>query len=338
MFDMNASRRNFIKHTTRLAFGGMILKDMPSFSTKINPVFVQRAFYTMGTVVSISAYGPAKKEIHHAIIKAQEEFQRIDSLMSVYRSDSHVSRINQFAGKKEVHVDLSVINVLISAKDFYEKTQGAFNVCVEPMMRLWGFRNDARILSQMPNDREIYRAKEAANIRHLVIDEKKNTAGLLHEDASIDLGGIAVGYSVDRAAAILRAEGIENFLINHSGDIFAAGSPPGQKGWIISIPGPKNPTEMITSFSMKDRAVSTSGNYESFVTYHDRHFGHIMDPRTGHPSDRMLSFTAICPTAIDADAYSTGYFCKGTIPADINYVAITSDSNVVMSNNITNNN
>jgi thiamine biosynthesis lipoprotein len=335
---MNTSRRDFLKRATRLAFGGIILKGMPSFSEKTNPILVQRAFYTMGTVVTISAYGTAAKEIHHAITKAQEEFQRIDALMSVYRSDSHVSRINQFAGKKEVHVDRSVINVLVSAKDFFEKTQGAFNVCVEPMMRLWGFRSDSRTLTQMPGDREIYRAQEAAFIGHLVVNERENNASLLSEDASIDLGGIAVGYSVDCAAAILRAEGIENFLINHSGDILAAGAPPDQNGWNISIPDPKNSAEMITNFSIKDRAVSTSGNYESFVTYHDRHFGHIMDPRTGHPSDRKLSFTAICPAAIDADAYSTGFFCNGTIPTGIAYIAVTSDSKIIMSDNITNNN
>jgi thiamine biosynthesis lipoprotein len=328
---MNASRRDFLKNTTRLAFGGLFLKDIPSFSEKTNPVLVQRAFYTMGTIVTITAYGPSAQEIHRAITKTQEEFQRIDELMSVYNPDSHVSMVNHFAGKKEVHVDRFIIDVLISARNFYEKTQGAFNICVEPMMRLWGFRNDARTLQKMPSDREIYRALEASLISHLVINEKENTAGLLHKDASLDLGGIAVGYSVDRAAAIFKAEGIDNFLINHSGDIFAAGSPPGQNGWIISIPDPKNPAEMITSFSIKDRAISTSGNYESFVTIHDKHFGHIMNPQAGYPSDRMQIFTAICSTAIEADAYSTGYFCNGVIPTGIKHVAVMSDSKVVMS-------
>lgn len=328
---MNASRRNFLKNTARLAFGGLILKDLPSFSEKVNPVLVRRAFYTMGTIVTIDAYGPSAQEIHRVITKAQAEFQRIDALMSVYKPDSHVSRINRAAGKEAVHVDNSVLEMLRSAKVFYEHTQGAFNVCVEPMMRLWGFRSDEKTLSKMPSDKEIYRAREASLLRHLVINESENTAGLSHESASVDLGGIAVGHSVDRAASILRSEGIVNFLINHSGDIFAAGSPPDQDGWIISIPDPKNPADFIASFSIKDRAISTSGNYESFVTIHDKHFGHIMDTHTGYPSERMLSFTAICPTAIEADAYSTGYFCRGTVPTEMAFVAVMSDSKVRMS-------
>ena len=335
---MNTSRRDFLKHTTCLAFGGIMLKGLPSFSEKTSPVLVQRAFYTMGTVVKITAYGTSKQELHSAITKVQEEFQRIDAWMSVYRNDSHVSLINQAAGKKEVQVDHAVMDVLCSAKKFNENTQGAFNICVEPMMRLWGFRKDTRALARMPSEREVCQAQEAVSIHNLVIDEKENKAGLLHEEASIDLGGIAVGYSVDRAGAILRSAGITNFLINHSGDILAAGSPPEQDGWLISIPDPKNPKEMITNFSIKDRAVSTSGNYESFVTYHDKHFGHIMDPKTGYPGDRLLSFTAICPTAMEADAYSTGYFCNGIVPTGMAYIAVTSDSDIVMSDNITNTN
>lgn len=328
---MKTSRRDFIKKTARLAFGGMILKGAPSFSTKTNPVLVQRAFYTMGTMVAIDAYGPSAQEIHRVITKAQAEFQRIDALMSVYRPDSHVSRINRAAGKEAVHVDNSVLEILRSAKVCHEHTQGAFNVCVEPLMRLWGFRSEAKTLLKMPSDRDVHRAQEAASSRHLLINESENTIGLSHESASVDLGGIAVGHSVDRAASILRSEGIKNFLINHSGDIFAAGSPPDQSGWIISIPDPQNPAEMIASFSIKDRAISTSANYESFVTIHDKNLGHIMNPWTGYPSDHMLSFTAICSTAIEADAYSTGYFCNGVIPTGIKHIAVMSDSKVVMS-------
>ncbi|MBL7994780.1 FAD:protein FMN transferase [bacterium] len=334
MRDMNASRRDFIKHTARLAFGGLILKAVPSFSANPNPFLVQRAFYTMGTVVTVSAYGTSAKDLHNAITKAREEFQRIDALMSVYRPDSHVSRINRFAGKKDVHVDGSVMDVLISAKQFHKDTQGAFNICVEPMMRLWGFRDNARTLCRLPADRDVYRALEAVSIHHLVISEREKAAGLSNKDAAIDLGGIAVGYSVDRAAAILKSEGVENFLINHSGDIMAIGSPPDQNGWTIGIPDPQNPSEIMKSFSITNQAVSTSGNYESFVVCNDKNFGHILSPETGYPCDRLLSFTAVCSTAIEADAYSTAYFCNGKLPAGIAHVAVTTDSKIVISDTI----
>lgn len=331
---MNASRRDFLKQTTRLTLGGIILGGIPTLSTKTKHAPVHRAFYTMGTIVTIHAYGEESKATHRAISKAQEEFQRIDAWMSVYKPESQVSRINRFAGEKEVEVNQSVLEVLRSARKFYEDTQGAFNVCVEPLMRLWGFRNDPKTLLQLPSDREINRAKEAAAIRHLVINEKENKAGLLHRDASIDLGGIAVGYSVDRAGAILKSEGIDNFLIDHSGDILAAGTPPDQDGWVVSVPDPKKRSEMAASFSIKNRAVSTSGNYESFVLCRDKSIGHIMDPDTGYPSERLLSFTAICPTAMEADAYSTGCFSRGIIPGDMEHVAVTCDSKVVISDTI----
>lgn len=331
---MESSRRNFLKQTACFAFNGLILNNVPLLSAQTRPALVERAFYTMGTIVKISAYGESVRNIHRAITKAQQEFQRLDSAMSVFISDSHVSLINKAAGKNEVPVDQSVIDILRSAKIFCEKTGGAFNICIEPMMRLWGFRNESKTITRLPSDRELYRTVETISINHLVINDGENTAGLSHEGSAIDLGGIAVGYAVDRAAMILKSEGIENFLINHSGDIMATGTPPDQNGWTISIPDPQNPSEIIKSFSIRNQAVSTSGNYESYVAFDDKRFGHILDPQTGYPSDRLLSFTAICSTAMEADAYSTGYFCNGNIPAEMAYIAVTSDLKVFNSANI----
>ncbi|KAB2878822.1 FAD:protein FMN transferase [bacterium] len=331
---MDNSRRNFLKQTACFVFSGTILNNIPYLSAQTRPALVERAFYTMGTIVKISAYGDSVRNIHQAITKAQEEFQRLDSVMSVYRSDSHVSFINKAAGRNEVPVDRSVIDILRSAKIFYEKTGGSFNICIEPMMRLWGFRNESKTISRMPSDRELYRAIETISINHLVINDRGNTAGLSNEGSAIDLGGIAVGYSVDRAAKILQSEGIENFLINHSGDIYASGTPPESSGWVISIPDPQKPSDLIKTVSIRDRAVSTSGNYESFVAHLDKKFGHILDPQTGYPCDRLLSLTTVCSTAMEADAYSTGYFCNGNVPAEMTYIAVTSDAKVFVSNNI----
>lgn len=316
------NRRKFLSRLIAGSAGTLFLpslsqtgfsKTFPSLKTnrEQSRIFVERAFFTMGTIVTISAYGEDEARVHHAVAKAFHAIQEVDDLMSVYKEDSEVSMLNAAAGQEMIRVHTSIIRILSYAKSFSSFTSGSFDITIEPLMQLWGFRNQTKVLSRIPTDREIRQTLDTIGSQNIFIDEKENRVGFLHPNSRIDLGGIAVGYSVDRAVNVLHDEGIESAFINHSGDAFALGSPPDSDGWNIAIPHPQNPDDVIESFTLRDKAVSTSGNYHSYTECQSKRFGHILDPHRGIPGEGMLSATIIADSSIEADALATGLFCMG---------------------------
>ncbi len=303
------SRRRFLGQTLKSAAGLVFLSNPP---LKSGQSYLERSFFTMGTVVTISAYGESRRHVSHAIDKAIQEIQRVDRLMSLYKADSQLARVNSEAGKRAVKVDGDLIDVVQVAKRFHGLTGGSFDITVEPLMRLWGFRHEPPTLSTPPSDSEIRNTLDAVGFTHVFIDEKNQTLSLDHEASKIDLGGIAVGFSVDLAVKSLQSEGVESAFINHSGDAYALGSPEGDSGWRVAIPNPMNPGETVRSLTLSNTAISTSGNYEKFVLSGSRRYGHMLDVQRGIPSEHALSATVIAPTAIEADALSTGIFCMET--------------------------
>lgn len=278
----------------------------------------RRATLTMGSILDVRIFSNDTALAHRAIQSVFEEFRRIDELLSVYRTDSWISKINAHAGRAEVRIPDEVGAILRTAQDYCQRTDGRFNVLVEPLMRLYGFRESAASVS----DNKIADAIDAAKPEHLSVS--KNFAGLSHPGAAIDLGGIGVGYAIDRSVERLREYGITNALINHAGDIFALGEGPEGNGWPISIQDPLDPRGTVMTLELKDTALSTSGNYEKFVTLGDRSIGHILNPINGKNPTRYLSLSVVADTATEADALSTGYFCDDKIPENVRFLALIS--------------
>jgi thiamine biosynthesis lipoprotein len=268
---------------------------------------LERAMFVMGTVVRITVYARSDQLALAATSKAFSEIRRLDHLLSIYRPESDISRINRASGDHAPVIDPEVLNLLEIAAGLSTLTGGAHDITIEPLMKLWGFREESR--PDMPTDAEIIRALECVGLKNLILDRNLNTAGLTKRGACLDLGGIAVGYAVDRAVDILKSSGIQRGFINHSGDAYALGAPPDTDGWEVVIPHPLKPEESIASMRLRDRAISTSGNYEKFVLLDGIRRGHILDPHTGMPGDGCMGMTVIAPRGITADALSTGFFC-----------------------------
>ncbi|MBI3587497.1 MAG: FAD:protein FMN transferase [Ignavibacteriales bacterium] len=307
------TRREFLKRSVQIAPGLVLLSSLPSVlkgkTLSGAPAYVDRACYTMGTVVTLSAYGERYSHVNQAITKAFQEIQRIDNLMSLYKPESRLSLINHNAGKAPVRVERDLINIIVSAKHYYAVTRGEFDITIEPLMKLWGFRKEQPTLDHVPSDKELQSRLDAVGFNNIVVDEREQSVGLINPHSQLDLGGIAVGYSVDRAISILKNEGITSAFLNHSGDAFALGAPENTEGWEIGIPNPHQPNEMMASYIIHDQAVSTSGSYEKYVTVNAERFGHILNPQTGKPGKSMQSATVFAPTSLEADALSTGLFC-----------------------------
>lgn len=264
----------------------------------------------MGSVLHVTVYGESLSHCDEALNNVFAEINTIEKLMSVFDEHSQLSLLNRYSYEREVQVDARILEVLENAKQFYHLTDGAFDVTIEPLMELYGFRDD-KSLHHIPSDKQLATTLDAIGMNNITVNRKQETVNLHHQNTRLDFGGIAVGYAIDRAVKILKFHGVESALINHSGDIFALGSPPDEDSWEVGIVDPLNPEDIIATVRIKNQALSTSGNYENFVNLDGHRIGHLLNPHNGQTASSILSGTTIAPTAIEADALSTGFFVLG---------------------------
>ena len=268
---------------------------------------VRHSTFVMGQIANVTILHRDVAQARRAVTSIFEELRRLERMMSVYDGESEVSAINAAAGRDGVKVSPEMIELLGKSVAASLRSRDALDITVNPLLRLWGFRGESR--PARPSDREVKEALDAVAIGGLKIEGE--TAGLTRSGASIDLGGVAVGYALDRTAAMLRREGITSALIELSGDFHAVGAPPESRGWEIGVQDPRREGGILETLHIRDQALSTSGNYANTVVYDARSYGHIFDPSRGLPAERLLSATVVAPTAFEADAYSTALFVSG---------------------------
>lgn len=262
----------------------------------------------MGTLVSIQAFGSDERMIHAAMNAAFADMRRLDALLSVYNPSSEISEVNAQAGRNAVTVSPETLEILQHALRFSVTTNSVFDCTVEPLMRLWGFRGTDVSCQHPPSDADIQSVLDSIGYKNISVHPESRSVGILKNKGAIDLGGIAVGYSVDRMANILKREGITSAIIDHSGDIAAIGTPPESDGWIIGIPSVWNRGEIIHRLTIRDQAISTSGSSEQYRIVDGRHRSHIIDTASGAPSELRQSVSVIAQSSMTADVYSTALF------------------------------
>ncbi len=264
--------------------------------------------FVMGTKAWITIAGLKDAPAEQAALDAFHEMYRIESVMSNWRDSSEVSRLNHESRGRPLAVSPELFSIVDSSFYYSGKTFGAFDVTVRPLVVLWGFEGGSA--RTIPSDEEIARARALVGYAQVALDKAASTI-TLPPGMEIDLAGIAKGYAVDRAIAVLRKHGVSNAFVNIGGNIFAMGSAPGKSGWPIGIRDPRGGAETVGTLTLRDQAVATSGNYENFVEIEGKRFGHLMDPRTGQPVSAILSVTVVAPTGLESDALSTGLFVLG---------------------------
>jgi len=283
---------------------------------------VQESRILMDTLVSINVYvaKPAHEPtIRRAMTEAFAEMNRLDSLFSAYRADSEVERLNDTATISGVTISADMDSVLQWAQWAAQISNGAFDITVAPILRLWAFGTDSigipapeKIIAQMPR----------VGYKNLVLiadtGAQKKMVVFRQPGMAIDLGGVAKGYVVDRGLAMLRQAGIRDAMITAGGDLRTFASPltAGRRYIWIQHPRPANPDSAAQSFFGRfklegDAAVSTSGDYERFFINANKRYHHIIDPHTGYPSERAISATVIAEISVQADALSTTLFVLG---------------------------
>jgi thiamine biosynthesis lipoprotein len=263
----------------------------------------------MGTSFEIYLYAPDRERASELFEVAFDEIERVEQALSNYRSSSELSRINANAADAPVITDPEVFALLERAFDYSRQSKGAFDVTVGKLMKAWGFFRSA---GRYPSDEELAHARAQTGWQSVRLDNRTRSVYFLKRGIELDLGGIGKGYALDRVAALLREAGVKAALISSgSSSIYAIGAPPGKAGWQVRIFDPLDRTRTLSTVSLKDQSLSTSGSYEKFFRLNGRTYCHIMDPRTGRPVEGMLQTTVITPEATDSDALSTAVFVMG---------------------------
>jgi thiamine biosynthesis lipoprotein len=301
---------------------------------------VERSHVSMGSAVNLSAWTPDEASASAAFEKVFAEFDRLDSLMSVWKEGSDVLRINDAAGKQAVTVSAEVRDVLRAAQEVSEWTEGKFDVTFGVLSGIWKFDHD--IDGQIPDRAEYASRLPLIDYRALQIDERAGTASLARAGMKVHLGGIGKGYAIDRSVTILREAGLTDFMIQSGGDMFVAGRR-GDRPWRVGIQDPRGaPNSPFALLEITDAAFSTSGDYERFFLRDGKRYHHILDPDTGEPAMRSRSVTIMAKTATMSDALSTGVFILGADKGmalierleDVEGVIVSADNEVKVSSGL----
>ena len=267
----------------------------------------------MGTFAEVSIYSNDEKTAGMAIEESLDEMERMDRIMSNYKKDSELSRLNKKAGKAPVPCNGELLDVIEQSQYYSELSGGAFDITVSPVVALWGFFREK---GHVPPDKEIEKVLPAVSYKNIVVNKSNDTKkpaaiSFKNTQTQIDLGAIGKGYAVDKALEIIKKCGIDNGCINLGGNIYVLGTPPGKNAWKIGVQHPRDGNEILGYLELKNEATATSGDYERFFEFNGKRYSHIINPQTGRPVSGVLATTIIAPTGTEVDALSTIVFVLG---------------------------
>jgi thiamine biosynthesis lipoprotein len=264
----------------------------------------------MGTSFSLVLHGPARASLEAAASAAFAELHRLDRMLSNYLPDSEWSAVNRSAARGPVKVSPELYDLLAACLTYSRQSDGAFDITVGPLMKVWGFYKGE---GRLPRQADVSAALGRSGSRHVTLDPITHTVRFDREGVEIDPGGIGKGYALDRMVDVLQRHGVRIALVSAgSSSIYGLGAPPDEpRGWTIAIQVPGSPGRTAVEVFLRDRSLSTSGRYEKFFWANGRTYAHIMDPRTGYPARGTASVSVVAPTAIDSEAWAKPYFVNG---------------------------
>jgi thiamine biosynthesis lipoprotein len=263
----------------------------------------------MGSAYSIVAYDADRYVLQAAVDAAFDEVRRLDGLLSNYKPASELSKINQLAADHPVVVSQEVFDLLSACLEYSRLSDGAFDITVGDLMKVWGFYKGS---GHLPKPGEVQAALKTVGWRKVRLDPEHRTVFFTEKGVELDPGGIGKGYAVDRVVKILKQKGLHSALVTAGGSsIYGLGSPPGESGWPIDIRNPFDESKPEAEIVLADQSMSTSGSYEKFFTADGKVYSHIMDPRTGFPANGMISVSVIASRTLDSEAWTKPFFING---------------------------
>lgn len=271
---------------------------------------IERAMGTEVTLVAFTEPHVGETATRQALRAAFTELVRLEQLMSEWRADSEVSRINQQAGQA-VAVSPETYDVIAKAVWAGRISEGTFDISFMPLNELWRFGDAAEARPRLPSPRAVKQKLSLVDYRRIQLDPAERRVRI-EPNMELGLGGIAKGYAVDRAAAVLRRHGLTSFLVQAGGDLYGAGRKPDGSPWVSGVQDPRGPRgSYFAIIELTDRAFSTAGDYARAYVVDGKRYHHILDPRTGYPARACRSVTIWAEDALLADAIDDAVFILG---------------------------
>jgi thiamine biosynthesis lipoprotein len=259
----------------------------------------------MGTEVSVHLWSDDPEAGRLALEEVFNEAARIDRLMSTYKDESEISKINREAARAPVVAGDELFRLIQRSLDISVLTRGAFDITYDSVGQHYDFRERRR-----PDSATVEAERPFINYRLVNLDRAARTVSFGQEGVRINLGGIAKGYVVERGVDILRNAGVRHAIVTAGGDSRLLGDRRGRP-WMIGIRDPREDGEVAISIPLADEAVSTSGDYERYFEEDGIRYHHIIRPSTGEPATGVQSATVFGPDAVITDALSTSVFVLG---------------------------
>lgn len=273
------------------------------------PVRVSRAWPVMGTLFVATVWTHDSAGAAMALRAAHDSVRLVDSLMSTWRPESEISRVNASAGRGEpIAVSPQTMRVLCKARLYWRLSGGAFDPTVGPIVRAWGFE---AVRGGRPPRRALDSLRVLVGFGRVELDSVARTVRLPRAGMRLDLGGIAKGYALDLARRALASPSITGGSVDLGGNVLVFGRPPEGGKWRVAIVNPLDRDRTIGALALDSGAVATSGDYEHYRLIGGRRYGHLIDPRTGMPARGVLSATAVGPLGEWSDGLSATLFLLG---------------------------
>lgn len=265
------------------------------------PERVERRLEAMGTLLGLSVAGPDRAAALESSEAAVREIARVEELITTWRPGGALDRINTAPPGEAVLLDAEVRELLQAVFAWAQRTQGAFDPTVLPLVRAWDLRGRGRV----PGAAALSRALAATGRDRFALDAATGRIRRLSPDAGIDEGAWGKGYALDRAVSALKRACVREALLDLGGQFSAVGPA------AVAVADPRDRGRAAVRFSIEDESVSTSGNSERGLTVEGRRIGHLLDPRAGRPAPDFGSATAVAPSGLAADVLSTAFFVLG---------------------------
>jgi FAD:protein FMN transferase len=260
----------------------------------------------LGTLVEVTVSGPSDKA-RGAAEAVFDEIKRVEDLTSFHKP-SALTTVNDSAGNGPTKPDRQLLELMDVALGTAKATGGAFDPTVGVLCRLWSFSGGE---PRLPDPSEIAGALNKVGWNRVKLNLAEGTASLPERGMALDLGGIAKGYALDRAAEVLKKMEVSSALVNAGGDVMVVGEKEPGKPWRIGVQDPRNPREVVAVAALKDRVIMTSGDYERFFVKDGKRYHHILNPATGYPAKGAQSVTIVASSGVVAEPLGTTVFVLG---------------------------
>ncbi|CAM2821323.1 FAD:protein FMN transferase [Flavobacterium frigoris] len=289
----------------------------------------------MGSVFQITLVDSDSISADQNINKAISEIERIENLISEWRPQTQISQVNQNAGIKPIKVDKEVFELTKKAIWFSEISNGAFDISIVAMDKIWKFDGT---MEKLPSRKVIKKSIRNVNYKNIVLDSINSTIFLSKKGMKIGFGSIGKGYAADKARELMLELGIKAGIINAAGDLATWGTQINGNPWRIGVNNPLETGETIKILEFStNNAVTTSGNYEKYAEIENKRYSHIINPKTGYPSTELISVTIIGKNAEMCNGFSTSIMVLGLVKGleliekypDYQYLIVNSKENII---------